>query len=238
MKKLVFMILLTCFLSATAQKESRYMSYFCPKEVVQEHLKALPCIGEHPDSLVGSYCLSGPGAIASLELRADGTFECYNFLGALIVTYGHWDLLDESHLNLNTGKDQIEVEEFYIKHEETLGKSRFYCLKEVTMGYYVLDDECELNISIDGQQRQCHSDENGELMLEYDKRIESISMVCANGLMSNVNYMVKNPLYSNIFIIKRCECLQLNNVQWELSQNAKWFSINSPQFEGCKISRN
>ena len=106
------------------------------------------------------------------------------------------------------------------------------------MGYYVLDDECELNISIDGQQRQCHSDENGELMLEYDKRIESISMVCANGLMSNVNYMVKNPLYSNIFIIKRCECLQLNNVQWELSQNAKWFSINSPQFEGCKISRN
>ena len=72
MKKLVFMILLTCFLSATAQKESRYMSYFCPKEVVQEHLKALPCIGEHPDSLVGSYCLSGSGAIASLELRADG----------------------------------------------------------------------------------------------------------------------------------------------------------------------
>lgn len=235
MNKAIILIIITGCINITALGET-CASYFFPLE--KQHIE-LACIGAHPDSIAGSYFLydsGGSGHIASLELYSNGSFVCSNNFGVLFASYGHWDMLDSTHLNLNTGSRQIEIEEMYVKNTTTPGKYHFYCLEEITNGYYNRLSDYELLVSMNGKIRKLRSDEKGELSVKSDYPIDSITVTGCDGRNLVYSYTVKNPNWSNVFIIKCPRCLYFNNIQWDLVEKDKWCNNNA--FGGYVLKKN
>lgn len=237
MNRLFLLIVISCIFSIVAMGQLINRTYFYRSELSDMRLA---CIGEHPDSLIGSYVLydtTGSRHIASLELFSNGSFECSNYFGAGMTSYGHWDMLDSTHLNLNTGSHQIEIEEMYVENTVTPGKYHLYCLEEVRKGFFNRLSGCELFVGLDGQRRKIRSDKKGELIVKFDKRIDFITIISDEHYLANNCYTVKNPQWSNVFIIKCSKCLQFDNVQWTFIRENQWHSIDSIQYKGYVIEK-